>query len=133
VIGLDTNILVRYLVQDDPAQSSLVNELLERRFSETDPGYVSLVSLSEAVWVLLRRYKADRKIVAEGFLNLFLCRKLVFQDSQAVYAGLRALKDGSMDFHDAVIAYLGQQIGCETTLTFDKRAARHDSFTLLKG
>jgi predicted nucleic-acid-binding protein len=132
VIGLDTNILVRYLAQDHPAQCVVVNALLEQRLSESDPGYVSLVALSEAAWVLLRTYKADRESVADGFLNLFLSRKITFQESPAVYAGLRALKDGTMDFHDAMIRYLGQKTGCDTTLTFDKRAARHDGFTLLR-
>jgi predicted nucleic-acid-binding protein len=129
--GLDANILVRYLAQDDPAQCERVNDLMERRLSEARPGYVSLVSLAETVWVLLKVYKSERESVADGILFLFLSRKLVFQEERAVFAGLMALKDGTMDFADATIAYLGKQNGCRTTLTFDKRAARSDGFTLL--
>jgi predicted nucleic-acid-binding protein len=72
MIGLDTNVLVRYLAQDDPAQSLKATELIERRLTEDEPGFISVVAMAEVAWVLERAYGlADQEIAAaiEGVLQ----------------------------------------------------------------
>jgi predicted nucleic-acid-binding protein len=131
MIGLDTNVLVRYLAQDDPIQSPRATELFERKLTEARPGFVSLITLAETIWVLSRTYKADSLLVADGLLVLYRSGRIIFQEEEAALTGLIALREGSMDFADAMISALNTRHGCKTTLTFDKRAARHEGFVLL--
>jgi predicted nucleic-acid-binding protein len=131
MIGLDTNVLVRYLAQDDPVQSPRATELFERKLTEARPGFVSLIALAETIWVLSRTYKADSLLVADGLLVLYRSGRIIFQEEEAALTGLIALREGSMDFADAMISALNTHHGCKTTLTFDKRVARHEGFVLL--
>jgi predicted nucleic-acid-binding protein len=64
VIGLDTNILIRYLTQDDPVQSPKASEIIERQLTEEEPGFVSIVAMVETVWVLDRAYKLAAQEIA---------------------------------------------------------------------
>jgi predicted nucleic-acid-binding protein len=128
--GLDTNILVRYLAQDDAFQSPLATEIIESQLTEANPGFVSVVVMVEIVWVLDRAYGlADREIAAavERMLQLEV---LVIENEQEVFAAMVALKQGRGSFADALIVELGTQSGCIHTLTFDKKAARLPGFKL---
>ena len=129
--GLDTNVLVRYFAQDDPIQSKKAVELIERRLTEDDPGFVSLVTVVEIVWVLSRAYGlSDREIAAvvEGMLQ---SDTLVIQNEQEVFTAVAVLRSGLGSFADALVSALGTWAGCVSTLTFDKKAARMDGFALL--
>jgi predicted nucleic-acid-binding protein len=128
VIGLDTNILVRYLAQDDPVQSPKATELIERRLSEENPGFVSVVAMVETAWVLDRAYGlADREIAA-AIERTLQADVLVVEDEQEVFAAMIALKEGHGSFADALIAGLGGRAGCTHTLTFDQKASRLPGF-----
>jgi len=131
MIGLDTNVLVRYLAQDDPAQSRTATELIEYRLSEAEPGFVSIVGMAEVAWVLERAYRlADQEIAAaiEGILQ---SEVLVVENEQEVITAMVALKEGRGSFADALIGALGVKAGCSWTVTFDRRAGRLDGFELL--
>jgi predicted nucleic-acid-binding protein len=131
VIGLDTNILVRYLTQDDPVQSKRASELIERRLTEENPGFVSIVAMVETVSVLDRSYGfAAREIVA-AVERLLQIDVLIIENEQEVFKALTVLKDGKASFADAVIAELGLRAGCTRTLTFDHKAARLPEFELI--
>jgi len=131
VIGLDTNILVRYLTQDDPVQSKRASELIERRLTEENPGFVSIVAMVETVWVLDRSYGfAAREIVA-AVERLLQIDVLIIENEQEVFKAMTVLKDGKASFADAVIAELGLRAGCTRTLTFDHKAARLPEFELI--
>ena len=131
MIGLDTNVLVRYLAQDDPAQSRTATELIEYRLSEAEPGFVTIVAMAEVAWVLERAYRlADQEIAAaiEGILQ---SEVLVVENEQEVFTAMVALKEGRGSFADALIGALGVKAGCSWTVTFDRRAGRLDGFELL--
>jgi len=128
MIGLDTNILVRYLTQDDPAQSPRATYLIEHRLSEANPGYVSVVAMVETVWVLDRAYKLTDQEIAAAIERMLQTDVLIVESEQDVFTAMVALKQGLGGFADALIAALGSSAGCSCTLTFDRRALRLSGF-----
>lgn len=131
MIGLDTNILVRYLTQDDPAQSAKAAEILERRLTPKTPGFVSVVVVVETVWVLDRAYGLTDQEIAAVVERLLQVEVLAIEDEQEVFTAMIALKQGRASFSDALIAELGARAGCTRTLTFDRKAGRLPSFELV--
>lgn len=130
MIGLDTNILVRYLAQDDAAQSARATEILEQRLTEGQPGYVSLVTMAETVWVLDRAYGLSAAQIAGVVERMLQADALVIQNEQEVFTAMVALKTGTASFADALIGAVDRWAGCSTTLTFDRQAARLRDFAL---
>ena len=128
MIGLDTNILVRYLAQDDPVQSAKATELIERRLSEENPGFVSIVAMVETAWVLDRAYGLADDEIAAAIERTLQADVLVVEDEQEVFAAMIALKEGHGSFADALIGGLGGRAGCTHTLTFEKKASRLPGF-----
>jgi len=130
MIGLDTNILVRYLAQDDPVQSPKAREIVERRLTEEKPGFISIVALVETVWVLERAYGLSPREIAGAVERVLQTDVLIVENEQEVFTGMIALKNGQGSFADAVIAALGARVGCSCTLTFDRKALRLPGFEL---
>ncbi len=130
MIGLDTNILVRYLAQDDPIQSPRATQIIERRLTEENPGFVSILAMVETVWVLGRAYRLADKEVATAIERMLQADVLVVEYEQEVFIAMIALKEGHGSFADAVIAALGVRAGCVRTLTFDREALRLPGFEL---
>jgi predicted nucleic-acid-binding protein len=129
--GLDTNVLVRYFAQDDPIQSSKAIELIERRLTEDEPGFVSLVTMAETVWVLSRAYGLSGGEIAGVVEGMLQSDTLVVQNEQEVFIAVVALRSGLGSFADALVGALGRLAGCVSTLTFDKKAGRMDGFELV--
>lgn len=130
MIGLDTNILVRYLTQDDAAQAAIAAEVVERRITQGEPGFVSLVTVAELVWVLDSFYEFTGKEIAAAVERLLQIDTLNIQNEREVFAAMVALRTGLGSFDDALIGALGEWAGCEETLTFDRKAARLKGFSL---
>jgi predicted nucleic-acid-binding protein len=130
MIGLDTNILIRYLTQDDPAQSAKATEILERRLTPNNPGFVSVVAMVETVWVLDRAYGLTTQEIATAVERLLQVEVLAIENEQEVFTAMVALK-GRGSFADALIAELGARAGCTRTLTFDQKAVRLPGFELV--
>jgi predicted nucleic-acid-binding protein len=124
MIGLGTKILVRYLTQDDPVQSAKAAHIIERRLSEENPGFVSIVTMVETVWVLDRAYGLGADEIAAAVERILQADVLVVENEQIVFSAMIALREGQGSFADAVIAGLGARAGCSTTLTFDQKALR---------
>ena len=124
MIGLDTNVLLRYLTQDDPTHSPRATEIIERRLTQQEPGFVSLVSVLEVVWVLKSLFKRSRLQIANDIEMLLAADTLEIQNEQEVYTALVALRNGLGTFEDALIGSLGAWRGCSATLTFDEDAAK---------
>jgi predicted nucleic-acid-binding protein len=122
MIGLDTNVLVRYLTQDDPVQSAQVNTVIEQLSTE-QPGAISHIVLCELVWVLSRAYQYSREQVAEVIHAVLTCQE--FQTERVDMAELAFLdyQQGNADFSDYLLARRHQQMGAEYTVTFDRKAA----------
>jgi predicted nucleic-acid-binding protein len=130
MIGLDTNILVRYLTEDDPVQSAKATEILERRLTGKNPGFVSVVAMVETVWVLDRAYFLTAREIATAIERLLQIDVLAIENEQEVFTAMVALKQGRGSFADALIAELGTRVGCTRTLTFDRKATRLAGFEL---
>ena len=128
MIGLDTNILVRYLIQDDPVQSTKATEIIERRLNVANPGFVSVVVMVEIVWVLDRAYDLTDMEIAAAIERMLQAEVLVIENEPEVFGAMVALKQGKGTFADALIAELGARAGCRHTLTFDKEALRLPAF-----
>lgn len=124
MIGLDTNILVRYLTQDDPRQSRRATRLIEQELSERTPGFIPVVVLVETCWVLKRLYDATQDEVRVTVCDLLDARQLVVEHRLAVARAVLRLCKRAGDFADALIAECAAQAGCERTVTFDKAAAK---------
>ena len=131
MIGLDTNILVRYLAQDDPVQSPEATELIEQRLSEENPGFVSIVVMVETVWVLDRAYGLADHAIAAAIERALRADVLVVESEQEVFAAMIALKEGHGSFADALIGAVGARAGCSHTMTVDRKASRLPGFKLL--
>jgi predicted nucleic-acid-binding protein len=129
--GLDTNVIVRYLAQDDPIQSPTATDLIERRLTEESPGFLSVVATVETVWVLERSYGFGDEEIAAAIERLLQADVLVVENEQEVFAAMIALKEGDGSFADALIGALGAKAGCSRTLTFDRKALRLPEFELL--
>jgi predicted nucleic-acid-binding protein len=130
VIGVDTNVLVRYVTQDDPIHSALANRVLAQ-FSADFPMFVSLVALVEAVWVLRRSYRIDEVTVTNFVDSLLAAPEVVVQAPDVVRRALTLSREHTTSFSDAVIAMLGIDADCDETLTFDKRASELPGMRLL--
>jgi predicted nucleic-acid-binding protein len=126
--GLDANILVRLVIEDDASQFAVVKRMMDG-FTEDDPGFISLVALAEMVWVLRRVYGVPSLEVADVVERLLQTESLVVQNADEAYLAVRSVQSGTGTFADALIAALGQWAGCYTTLTFDVKASRLDGFT----
>ena len=131
MIGLDTNILVRYLTQDDPVQSVKATDILERRLTLKNPGFVSVVAMVETVWVLDRAYGLTAQEIATAVERMLQVEVLVIENEQEVFSAMVALKQGRGSFADALITELGTRAGCARTLTFDHKAIRLPGFQLV--
>ncbi len=129
MIGLDTNVMVRYLVQDDPDQSAVASALIDE-LTDTNPGYLSLVTVVELYWVLRRAYRIGAGRCAELLEGLLDARELRV-DRDAIVRAALTVSRGGFDFADAVIVELGRAAGCDHTVTFDQRAARDGAMQLL--
>jgi predicted nucleic-acid-binding protein len=124
MIGLDTNVVLRYLLQDDPKQSRQANLVFERRLSEQAPGFISLATVLEIVWVLRSLLRQTPSQIAAHLENLLAADSVTIQNEQQVFEAVFALKSGTGEFEHALIGALGAWAGCSRTLTFDRRATK---------
>ncbi len=131
MIGLDTNVLVRYLTQDDAIQSSKATDLFERVLTESEPGYISIVAMVETTWVLERTYEFSATDIAVAIERMLQAPVLTVESEQEVFTAMIAMKERRASFSDALIGALGARAGCSTTVTFNRRAAGLESFQLL--
>jgi predicted nucleic-acid-binding protein len=131
MIGLDTNVILRYLLQDDPDQARRVNRIVERQLSEENPGFISLVTMLEIVWVLRSLLKRSASEIASHLEGLLAADSLEIQNEQQVFEAVFALKRGMGEFEDALIGAVNAWAGCSHTLTFDRRATRLPHFQLV--
>ena len=131
MIGIDTNILVRYLAQDDPLQSRKATHIFEQRLTEADPGYLSLVTMAETAWVLERVYELSHIEIAAAIERILQAESLRVQNEQQVFTAMTVVKAGQASFADALIGAIDAWAGCGVTLTFDKKASRLHYFQLV--
>lgn len=122
MIGLDTNVLVRYLTQDDRKQSAKANALIEEELTAQSPGYITSITIVEVVWVLESCYDQSKEGILDVLHALLTTKQLVVERADKVYLAMRRFSKANADFSDALIAVMSEQEGCNRIVTFDKRA-----------
>ncbi len=126
MIGLDANVLVRYIVQDHRQQSGAAARLVESQCSVDNPGWIDTIVLCELVWVLESAYGYSRNIIADVLRQLLGTAELVPDNPSQAWCALRAYESGAADFSDYLIGVRKHDNGCEATYTFDKRVTGSD-------
>ena len=122
MIGLDTNILVRYVTQDHPAQSAAAVKIMES-LSHESPGFVSLVVIAELVWVLHFSYRFNKHEIEHVVERLLRSKELIVERAEVVSQALRKFGVSRANFADCLIERCGHAAECQYVLTFDKDAA----------
>ena len=133
MIGLDTNVLVRYLAQDDRTQSPLATRFIEGSLSQDEPGFVPTIVLCELVWVLETSYEFDRERITTVLDGLLRAQQLKFEDPDAASQALRDFRTSKADYVDCLVQRIGSMAGCTHTVTFDRAASRIAGMRLLAG
>jgi len=129
--GIDTNVLIRYLVMDEPKQAKLATKFIEKHCTEKNLGFINLTVLLELVWVFESFYKYSRDEIGMALEKIFRTKQFRIEQTRLAWQALEVYRKG-LDFSDAVIGAINKENHCETTFTFDKKASKLEQFTLLK-
>ncbi|MDX1251216.1 MAG: type II toxin-antitoxin system VapC family toxin [Gammaproteobacteria bacterium] len=121
MIGIDTNVLVRYLTQDEPKQAAKANRLIDHELSPNEPGFITLISLVEVAWLLESCYAQPKDKIVEVLHALLTTRQLLVENADMAYLAMKRYVTGSADFSDALIAVISEHRGCGSIVTFDKK------------
>ena len=130
--GLDTNVLVRYLVQDNPKQAAQASQFIETHCTEETPCFIGQIVLCELAWVLESNYHQSREQIASVIEQLLQVGQLEVMEPEVVWRTLDDYKHSNADFPDHLLARVNEAEGCESTVTFDKKAAKQPAFEILK-
>lgn len=123
MIGLDTSVLVRYIAQDDETQSPKATKLIEKECTADSPGFISLITLVELVWVCESCYKATKREIISLLRKLLSAKQFQVQNAEIVWQAVLLFEKGNADFSDYLIERVCKDSGCVRTVTFDKEAA----------
>lgn len=128
MIGLDTKVLVRFLVRDDEEQYQRACDLIRTEARREDFICVSLLVLLETEWVLRSRYKFGKEDILGIFSELLNAGDIRFEDETAIAQALFMWKDSSVQFADCLIGARHWALGCSATATFDQGALKLSAF-----
>jgi predicted nucleic-acid-binding protein len=131
MIGIDTNVLVRHLVQDDPGQSRKATQLITNQCTRDDPGFINRIVLCELVWVLESAYGYPKDTIVVVLDKLMRTSQLKIEDAQAAWTAFRMYQKGKADYADCLLGATNRLGGCEETVTFDHPASKLEGFQLL--
>jgi predicted nucleic-acid-binding protein len=128
MLGVDTNVLVRYLTRDDQPQYEKARRMIDREVTKGEPLLVSLLVLLETEWVLRSRYEMAKADIVTAFSALLDTADLTFEDEPSVETAVYSWKDSAADFADCLIEVRNRRLGCRATATFDVRALKLAGF-----
>jgi predicted nucleic-acid-binding protein len=128
MLGVDTNVLVRYLTRDDKAQFERARRLIDRELAKGEPVLVSLLVLLETEWVLRSRYKLAKKDIVTAFSALLDTADLALEDEPSIENAVYSWKDSAADFADCLIEARNRRLGCRATASFDGGALKVPGF-----
>ncbi|WP_443748310.1 PIN domain-containing protein [Asticcacaulis solisilvae] len=130
MIGLDTNVIIRYVMQDDAKQAAAATNLIESLTSD-DPGFITIISIVESVWVLSSSYELTREQIALFLEKLLSTQGLRIDRAEDIWRALRVYQSSRADFADCLIERTAFSAGCSQTVTFDIRASKAAGMVLL--
>jgi predicted nucleic-acid-binding protein len=128
MLGVDTNVLVRFLVRDDEAQFEKARKLIKREVAAGRRVFVSQLVLLETEWVLRSRYSLPKPLIIATLSGLLDTTDVRFEDEPAIEEALFTWKDAAADFADCLIGAKNRRLGCRATATFDAKAAKLPGF-----
>lgn len=128
MIGIDTNVLVRFLVRDDEEQFERAQKLIRREAHAGEPVHISLLVLLETEWVLRSRYALGKAEILGAFSDLLSTVDLSFEDESSIEEALFAWKDSRAQFADCLIGARHRMLGCSATASFDANAVKLPGF-----
>jgi len=128
MLGIDTNVLVRFLVRDDEAQFEKARKLIRREVAAGRRVFVNHLVLMETEWVLRSRYAVSKNQIIEAVSGLLNATEVQFEDEPAIEEALFIWKDSIADFADCLIGAKNRRMGCRATATFNTKAARLPGF-----
>lgn len=129
MLGVDTNVLIRFLVRDDEVQFEKARKLIKREVAAGRCVFVSHLVLLETEWVLRSRYSLPKNLIIEAISGLLDATDVQFEDEPAIEEALFIWKDTTADFADCLIGARNRRLGCRTTVTFDTKASKLPGFT----
>lgn len=131
MIGLDSNVLIRHLTKDDPAQSVLATQFIAQHCTRESPCVLNHIVLCETVWVLESAYNTPRTSIGNVLDKILRTSQFSIEHSAHAWSALDAYRAGA-DFSDSLIAQNNRRLGCAKTVTFDNAASKTSGFELLK-
>jgi predicted nucleic-acid-binding protein len=129
MLGIDTNVLVRFLVRDDQNQFEKARKLLKREVSNGRRVFINQLVLLETEWVLRSRYGLAKTQMLETISRLLDAPDIQLEDEPAVEEALFIWRDANADFADCLIGARNRRLGCRATVTFDTKASKLQGFT----
>jgi predicted nucleic-acid-binding protein len=129
MLGVDTNVLIRYLIRDDQSQYEKARRLIDREIAKGMPVLVSLLVLLETEWVLRSRYELAKAEILTALSALLDTADLSFEDEPSVENAVHSWKDSAADFADCLIEARNRRLACRATATFDVKALKLAGFT----
>ena len=130
MIAIDTNILVRYLTQDDLRQAQAVNNLLKKYFGKPQSIFINNIVLCELIWVLESGYKYEKNQIVSAMRSILSTKEFAFEHQNILWFALEEYESRKLDFADSLIAQLNKYYGYNTTFTFDEKAIGNNLFVL---
>jgi len=131
MIAIDTNVLVRLLMQDAPDQFRRVQRCLASAKERDEPLDLNHIVLCECIWVLSYSYGFAKSALIDVLDRILATKQFVIEDKPAVWAAVADYRVSQADFADCLIGIKNRNAGCETTLTLDQSAAKLSTFRRL--
>ncbi|MDP3307498.1 PIN domain-containing protein [Methylotenera sp.] len=131
MIGLDTNVIVRYIAQDDVVQSPMATQLVES-LSNDNLGFITLIAIAELVWVMQGCYQASKEETVTILQGLLHTREFVVENAEIVAKAVLAYAASNADFADCLIERSADYAKCTCTMTFDSNAAKTAGMLLVR-
>lgn len=128
MLGIDTNVLVRFLVRDEEAQFEKARKLIKREVAAGSTVLVNQLVLLETEWVLRSRFSLAKNLIIQAISGLLNASDVRFEDEPAVEEALFIWKDSAADFADCLIGAKNRRLGCRATATFDMKASKLPGF-----
>ena len=129
--AIDTNVLVRFLVNDDPAQADVVRKRFQQAEQQREAFFIPLLVVLETIWVLDSAYGISRQEAIEVLSELLMLPILEFENRTALQGVLSCAPNNPFDLADLLIAEVARLADCQSVLTFDKKAAKGAMFELI--
>ncbi len=129
--GIDTNVLIRYLVQDHPTESEAAARFIEGKCTREDPGFINHIVLCEIIWVLESAYHFKKPVVIEVLERILMTAQLMIEQKDEAWGAFQRFRNSKADFADCLIGYRNRTAGCRETVTFDRDLKNLDEFLLL--